>query len=611
MTRAPIRTPLSGRETPPGEPGSAEGALLRRVLDTLLREDHLGLATCGALASDPELPLPTGGVQWWRAPLPGGRTATVAVRPDGFLADHAVAAPLLVVDSARERSESETLAGALAALAPVDDHDAQAGWADFTAECAQTLATLRLHELAAPLLYARLATQAPTDGFPGLLRHEALAALRDHPVHPTSRCRWGLDQGALRRYAPEFAPEFALRWAVVPRAELRLSPALAAAGLPEWWPSPSQVGAAPSADAEHVAVPVHPLTAADPTDRVIAPTPALTVTPTLSTRTVAVLGDPGTHLKLPLATATLGRRNRRTITPGTLGDGDTVHRLLGAVLRREPRLRRGVLLADESHWIDSDDEMLAVLIRRYPAELAGEQLVPVAALSAPDPHAPDPHAPGSTVLDGIADGDVPAWFDRYLQVLLDWHVALWLRYGVALEAHQQNITVALGRGGPLRLVYKDDDGARIDCARLAAALGPDAPLPVTPELFHDRRIAVSDPGELADMFITITLHLCVGALVVEHAGTDAARRAQLFTMARSRIEDAARRWCDRSDPASVAAAEMLRHRVLDAQRWPIKAMVTAGTLLPKHRLGCTDVNKYYLRSGPNYLSAASRATQPS
>lgn len=601
MTHAPTRTPAADRGTPPD--GSPEGALMQRVLDTLLREDHLGLATCGALVQDPTLPPRSDDVRWWRAPLPGGRVATLPVRPGSYLADHVVAAPLLVVDTVGGRSVVETLVGTLAALAPVEDDDAQSGWADFTAECAQTLATMRLHETAAPQLYSRLAALGPAAGFPGLLRHEAMAALRDHPVHPTSRCRWGLDEAALRRYAPEFAPEFTLRWAVVPRTELRLSPALTAAGLPGWWPAPSQVGAAPSADAEHVAVPVHPLTAAGPTGLVIAPRPVLTVTPTLSTRTVAVLGDQGTHLKLPLATATLGRRNRRTITPGTLRDGDTVHRLLGAILRREPRLSRGVLLADESYWIDSDDEMVAVLIRRYPAELDDDQLVPVAALSAPDPY-----APGSTVLDGLANGDVPAWFDRYLGVLLDWHVALWVRYGVALEAHQQNITVALGRGNRLRLVYKDDDGARIDCARLTAALGPDAPLPVTPEAFHDRRIAVSDPGELADMFLTITVHLCVGALVVEHAGADATRRAQLFTMARSRIEDAARRWCDRSDPASVAAAELLRHRVLDAQRWPIKAMVTAGTLLPKHRLGCTDVNKYYLRSGPNYLSAGSRAT---
>ena len=58
----------------------------------------------------------------------------------------------------------------------------------------------------------------------------------------------------------------------------------------------------------------------------------------------------------------------------------------------------------------------------------------------------------------------------------------------------------------------------------------------------------------------------------------------------------------REHPAPGVAL-VLRTRVLDADRLPIKAMLTAGTLLPKHRLGCTDVNKYYLRTGPNYLRA--------
>ncbi|MFB6260706.1 MAG: IucA/IucC family protein, partial [Thiohalorhabdaceae bacterium] len=43
-----------------------------------------------------------------------------------------------------------------------------------------------------------------------------------------------------------------------------------------------------------------------------APRPWLTVTPTLSVRTVAPLAHPGQHLKLPLPLRTLGARNRRT-----------------------------------------------------------------------------------------------------------------------------------------------------------------------------------------------------------------------------------------------------------------------------------------------------------
>jgi siderophore synthetase component len=300
---------------------------------------------------------------------------------------------------------------------------------------------------------------------------------------------------------------------------------------------------------------------------------------------------PHVHLKLPLPISTLGRRNRRTIRPGTLADGATVQALLADVLRREPDLARRILLVDESRWIESDDELLAVLVRRYPDEVAGDDLVPLAALPAPDPL-----SPGRTVLDRLTGGDPVGWFARYLDVLLDWHVALWLRYGVALEAHQQNIAVAMGPPG-LRLIYKDNDGARLDLARLTAALGA----PIGPDVLHDRRMAVAEPGELADVFVTITLHLCVGALIAACTTPGSAQRAELLELARVTLEDALARRCDPADAGSVAAADELR-RVLDADRWPLKAMVTSGTLLPKQRLGCTDINKHYVRTGRNYLA---------
>jgi hypothetical protein len=50
-------------------------------------------------------------------------------------------------------------------------------------------------------------------------------------------------------------------------------------------------------------------------------------------------------------------------------------------------------------------------------------------------------------------------------------------------------------------------------------------------------------------------------------------------------------------------AKRLRAATLDADRLPVKAMVTAGTLLTKQRSGAADINKFYLRDGPNYLSA--------
>jgi siderophore synthetase component len=312
-------------------------------------------------------------------------------------------------------------------------------------------------------------------------------------------------------------------------------------------------------------------------------------------RTVALLDQPDVHLKVPLPTATLGRRNRRTIRRGTLADGALVQSLLAGVLRAEPRLAARVLLADESRWIESDHEDLAVLLRQYPAAAARDRLVPLAALLADDPW-----RPGRRLLDAVAGEDVPGWLDRYFEVLFDWHTALLLRYGIALEAHQQNITVAIGGG--LRLIYKDNDGARIAGDRWPALRG-ELLGPRERADFDDARMTVAGVDDLVDLFITMTVHLGTGAVVFGTARGDRACAAALLRLARHRLLESVERWREPASSWSRTAADALVRR-LDAARWPVKAMVTAGTLLPKHRLGVTDVNKHVRTSGPNYLRPA-------
>jgi siderophore synthetase component len=187
--------------------------------------------------------------------------------------------------------------------------------------------------------------------------------------------------------------------------------------------------------------------------------------------------------------------------------------------------------------------------------------------------------------------EVGADLGEYLALLFGWHVTLWLRYGVVLESHQQNVSLVLD-GGPLRLLYKDNDGPRIDHARLAAALGPDAPRPAD---FADRRILAAGPEELADVFTTITVHLCAGALAFGLASRGLVDRDAVLALLRNRLEAAL------AGHPGAPAADTLRRRVLDADRLPVKTMVTAGTLLPKHRTGAADVNKHYGTTGPNYL----------
>ncbi|MEU8121833.1 IucA/IucC family protein [Spirillospora sp. NPDC049024] len=513
----------------------AEGTLAARVLDALLREDYAGLRRF---------------VRGRTLELPGRPVRLVQARP-AFLSE-------LVVDPGQGLRLSDVFHAVRALADPRDDTAA------FERECREALAAVRLHDDARPAVHRRLGRlPAELRTGPGTF-YETLAAYNDHPVHPTGRSRAGLSLAELSRYAPEFAPSFPLRWAAVRNAT-------PAGELPEWWPTSSDVGL----ESEGVLFPVHPLAVRQVRSQpgaLLAPDPYLQVAPTLSMRTVAAA--PLAHLKMPLPTSTLGLRNRRTIMPGTLPDGALVERILRQVLLHEPDLP--VLLADEQTYGHADDPLLGYLVRRFPPEVARAHVVPVAALLA---EAPD---------EGyvIERWNVEALFGAYLSALLSWNVTLF-RYGIALEAHQQNVALVLDES-PLRLLVKDNDGALIDPSRLRERVPP-AP-GTDPRDLADRRMTTSDPEALARVFVTITLHLCAAAPAL-----GLAERGLLpWRTGRRMIRE-------RLDEALGPDDAFLRSRTLDADSLPGKAMVTAGTLVDKARTGAADINKHYGPPGPNYL----------
>ncbi|WP_370416650.1 IucA/IucC family protein [Streptomyces fradiae] len=582
--------------------GRAERDLLLRVLSALLREDVVGLRSRSALVRRTDGP-------WLRRATEDGGALLLPVTEDGFQSTHAARLPLLVrePDGGTLTTYDEILA-ALKALAEPVDHP---GFDAYTEECRQTLATMRLHERTREETAARLTDLHGDDparwtGYAGGLAHDTLAARLDHPVYPTARGRSGLDDDQVRAYAPEFHPRFALRWVALPREAVTVPGG--ADRLPACWPSPSELGL-PELSRTHLALPVHPLTAGAPLEEALratglheravpAPRPHLEVVPTLSMRTVALADDPSLHLKLPLATATLGLRNRRTIKPGTLVDGAAGQRLLETVIAREPRFRETILHADETVYAHAGHELLAVLCRHYPAGLDDCVVVPMAALLAEA-------AGGRLVIDHLADrfhgGDPVALLDAVLTLLFDWQTTLF-GYGIALESHQQNISLVLDRAADgatrLRLLLKDNDGPRIHTGRLRDTLGADA---FDAAVFDDARIFGDDDRAVTDLFTTITVHLCAGAYAFGLAHHGRAPLMTLLTLIRDRLaETVGRLGTGPGEPGAV-----LRAHVLDAAELPVKAMVTAGTLLSKERSGAADINKHYT-TGPNYLRTAER-----
>ncbi|GGP11726.1 siderophore biosynthesis protein [Nonomuraea glycinis] len=507
---------------------SREAYLAARVLNALLREDY------GRLS----------------ARVGRSRSGVGLTLADGRLVRLATGAPFQ--DFVVAPGQQLGLEQVLETLAELADPQDAAGVAAFFEECVAALAALELHDAHLPDVLARKPS------------YESLAAFADHPVYPTSRARQGLSEADLLAYAPEFAPSFELRWAAVPRRMLEPGSAL---GLPAdvrtWEPGsalalPADVRTRELPDGE-VLFPVHPLTVGEVRGidgvRVLEEA-RVTVRPTLSMRTVEI--DARTHLKLPLPTSTLGLRNRRSIKAGTLRDGARAELLLRALADSD------VLIADEQSHAHAGHEYLAWMVRRLPAG----KVVPVAALAIPG------------VLAELGDV-LPA----YLRLLLRWNVRLFVEYGVALEAHQQNLSLVF-TGEGMKLLVKDNDGLLASPARLAAA-------GVAVPEFGDPRMLTDDPHALADVFVTITLHLAAAAIAF-----GALPHARAAALLRDTLAEALNGYGD--DPM----ARLLRARTLDAARLTGKSMVTAGTLVAKERTGAADVNKFYGTSGPNYLRRA-------
>ena len=524
MTRQAVAVDVAGRtrgtrRSPPSQAG-VEHELSVRVLDTLLREDYANLRRhirdrsaghCLDLHCGPGLHVP--------------------LEPGGFLADLRVASdagPLALGD-------------VLAVLAAVCDPRDRDGVSAFTRECNEALAAMRLAQRHRPHVLGRLAAlrraSRRTRGPRGLVWYDALAAGAGHPVYPAAQCRLGFSADDYLQYAPEHFPRFELAWVALPAAAVRRVGAEPAT----WWPEPVRVGLPARLAATHELMPVHPVSAtaalrAALSDRGLlagahlAPEPYLRVIPTLSTRTMSVCDDPASHLKLPLPTSTLGLRNRRVITPGSLADGKLVQGILAAAARTDPLLD-ALLVTDEGTYGHAGHEYLGYLLRRYPPGLEDCDIVSVGALLAPLPG----EALAIPKASGAAIGPLAPWAGADRGTRRRWSSRTWPAGGSAVISaacsmptsarcstltcgclpgmasrwrHTSKTPRFVVDGSGIRLLIKDFDGALIHLPRLAGALGPGAPAPAA---FADPRMLTGSDHALADVFITIVVHLCAGA----------------------------------------------------------------------------------------------------
>lgn len=278
-----------------------------------------------------------------------------------------------------------------------------------------------------------------------------------------------------------------------------------------------------------------------------------------------------------------------------------VQALLGAVAAREPAYARRVLLAGEGSGAHAGrGALVGYALRRYPeAALRGSDVVAVASLAAAAPQ-------GGLVAQQLAarhyGGDLLAFFDDYLELTLGWHLTLWLRYGVALSATQQNTLLVLADGDSgtprLRLLVRNGASARVHSGALARrwpqlaavfadlplamlpdtppatrpATRPDAPqpgatagkIPVPPAEAAGQAAAVpASPVEvagdmpLARLFVTCTLQWNVGVLAERYADALKTEPAALHRRVRACVENVLARLAAEGEDTAPARRVLL------------------------------------------------------
>ncbi len=315
------------------------------------------------------------------------------------------------------------------------------------------------------------------------------ALLLGHPFHPTPKSREG-SPADLAELSPELRGSFRLHWMAV-------RPELLAGGSAGAHPAELARALAPPdlrLPEGMVPIPVHPWQA-----RHLAARPAVRDLldagliadlgragdlwyPTSSLRTV---WRPGAPHQLKLSLGMRITNSRRENLRAELELGLQAHRLLAAGLgaslaTAHPRFR---VLTDPA-WLAVDvpgarEGGFEVALRRNGLG-AATRVACLAGLTAERPDRPASLL-GEMLCDlaGVLRRGRPevaeAWFARYLDVALA--PLLWLRAvaGVALEAHQQNMLVALDPlGWPAGAWYRDSQGWYVATSK-ADAGAPDAP----------------------------------------------------------------------------------------------------------------------------------------
>ncbi|WP_315983699.1 IucA/IucC family protein [Aliamphritea spongicola] len=311
-------------------------------------------------------------------------------------------------------------------------------------------------------------------------------AAAGHPYHPGSKTKLGFSEQEVLRYAPEFGNDVPLTLIAIHQSLLKVSSlcpdlnyrAWFRRHYPDWYGEWLLQFEASDAD-NYLPVPVHPWQLKHRLPELFADEirnglirlngPEFSALATLSCRTLAPgLDCDQPYIKLPVAAQMTS--SMRNLSSSSVDNAPRIGAILQDILLHRPDIAGALRF----QWDDlglhtcvdtaerDHDRYLSVIFRRNPATVLrhDEHGVVIAALFQTSPITGFPLYLELMQQAGVNNyRQAVEWFSKYISTLFTAVIDLYLEYGLALEAHQQNMLAIFTEAGELRgFIHRDVGG---------------------------------------------------------------------------------------------------------------------------------------------------------
>ena len=460
----------------------------------------------------------------------------------------------------------------------------------------------------------QLAREIAASGARGLIAHlqqqatpreaaillDQWGSLEGHPFYPTWKTKPALDAAQVAALSPEFAPVVPLLLGALraDMAHVERMPHVAdahdyvAAHFPQAW---REWTAALQARGEEprrwLPLPLHPwhaehfvrqqYAAEIEQGLLIADGPAIATRPTMSFRTMLpVAPAQAPFIKLPIALWLTSEQ--RSLQAKSIHMGPRISSVIRAILADERHFGGTLEIFEEElayHYRhaeqrqDAPGRHLSVVFRDAvrPFERRDGRLpVPVAALFAAAPLTGRPLVTGLVERDGRlpTPASVAAYFRRHARAVVRPVIAIYLLYGIGLEAHQQNASLLVDAdGAPQGLLMRDFGDGRTYAPLLEArghTLQPYVHPGILPTVFRDDIGPVR--SFVIDACFVCHLHELALLLSTEYALPD----ARLWQVLREETLAAFDAVAPRIDDKALWAGE---REAFVEQAWPTRSVL--------------------------------------